>query len=155
MTEFKAPQGYLPHRPPMVLLDKVVAITERTCHCEVSVSEHSVLAPFLDDRQNLPNFYALELISQTVGVWSGYQNEIRGRVNMPLGMVISVRDLRMDCAFFEHDSVLKICIESLMEDPTFGSCIGEICCNGTRLCQGRVNVYQATHAQLEQLFKRD
>ena len=155
MTEFKPPVAYLPHRPPMVLIEHVVDITDTTAYCTVTVDKNGVLGPFLDAQQNLPNFYALELISQTVGVWSGYQNEVRGRVNMPLGMVLSVRDLKLETAVFNHGSRLEIKIESLMEDPTFGSCIGEIFCQDHRLCRGRVNVYQATHEKLSELFNRD
>ncbi len=154
MIEYKDPVAYLPHRPPMVLLEQVLSVTYRSARCQVTVSETGVLGPFLDADGDLPGFYALELISQTVGVWSGYQNELKGRQHVPLGMVLSVRDLNLETDCFRSGASLEISIESLMEDPTFGSCSGEIYSEGQRLCQGRVNVYQATAQQLEELFAR-
>jgi len=63
---------YLPHQAPMVLLENVVEVTEDTAQCSVVVSRESVLAPFLNARGALPAWYAIELIAQTIGGWSGW-----------------------------------------------------------------------------------
>ena len=65
------PGCYLPHKKPMVLIDKVVEITANTALCQSYVNEKSSLAPFLENK-DLPSYYIIELISQAIGVWSGF-----------------------------------------------------------------------------------
>ena len=48
----------------MLLLEEVVNVTDETATCRVTVSPHSVLAPFLDAEGNLPGWFALELMAQ-------------------------------------------------------------------------------------------
>ena len=154
MTEYKKPVDYLPHRPPMVLLDRVISVSDTEAVCELDITRDSAAAPFLSEDGTLPAYFSLELISQTVGVWSGYQNQKAGRENVPLGMVLSARDLKSETAEYPLGCTLTVHIETLMSDGTIGSCQGEISIDGTVVSSGRVNVYQATQAQLAELFRR-
>ena len=71
MSRYLTPSEYLPHDAPMMLLEEVIDVTDSSTHCRVSVTHDSVLAPFIDAQGNLPGWFALELMAQTVGVWSG------------------------------------------------------------------------------------
>ena len=62
----------------MLLLEEVEAVTADTATCRVAVSPGSVLAPFLDTNGDLPGWFALELMAQTVGVWSGWHRQQQG-----------------------------------------------------------------------------
>lgn len=82
MNHYLSPGDYLPHDAPMLLLEEVVNVTDETATCRVTVSPHSVLAPFLDAEGNLPGWFALELMAQTVGVWSGWHRLQRASVHL-------------------------------------------------------------------------
>lgn len=51
----------------MLLLEEVVSVSDDSAVCRVTVSPSGVLAPFLDPDGNLPGWFALELMAQTVG----------------------------------------------------------------------------------------
>ncbi len=152
---FEKPVAYLPHRPPMVLLDEVISVDEINTECRVRVAEDSCLGPFLDEQGDLPAYFALELISQCVGVWSGFLNKQAGKTVIPLGMVLGARGLECKSPSFKAGCELKVETAALMNDGRFGSCQGKISCGDEVLCTGRVNVYQATEAELDKLFARN
>ena len=66
MTKYLLPENYLPHRPPMVLIDKVLEVTNETALCESYVREDGVLRNFLNENSELPSYFTIELIAQTV-----------------------------------------------------------------------------------------
>ncbi|MDR8269420.1 3-hydroxy-fatty acyl-ACP dehydratase, partial [Acinetobacter baumannii] len=74
-------------------LEEVEAVTADTATCRVAVSPGSVLAPFLDTNGDLPGWFALELMAQTVGVWSGWHRQQQGQTSLALGMVLGAREL--------------------------------------------------------------
>ena len=76
---YLSPVDYLPHDAPMMLLESVECVTDDTAVCRVAVNRHSVLAPFLNADGDLPGWYALELMAQTVGVWSGWPRPPQGQ----------------------------------------------------------------------------
>lgn len=79
MSHYLSPGEYLPHDAPMLLLEEVVRVGEDTAVCCVTVASGGVLAPFLDPQGNLPGWFALELMAQTVGVWSGWHRHQQGQ----------------------------------------------------------------------------
>lgn len=78
---------YLPHQSPMVMLDKVYVVEESNAECRVTVSQDSVLAPFLDTHGCLPNWFAIELMAQTIGVWRGWHG-LQQAVPPTIGMLL-------------------------------------------------------------------
>ncbi len=72
------PGDYLPHDTPMLLLESVENVTDDRAVCSVTVNDRGVLAPFLDADGNLPGWFALELMAQTVGVWSEWHRMQKG-----------------------------------------------------------------------------
>ena len=57
----------------MVMLDTVRLIEAGHAICSVTVSPEGVLAPFLDSAGNLPAWFGLEIMAQTVGVSAASQ----------------------------------------------------------------------------------
>ena len=68
---YLSPADYLPHDAPMMLLERVERVTDSSAVCSVTVDGHGVLAPFLNVDGDLPGWFALELMAQTVGGFSG------------------------------------------------------------------------------------
>ncbi|MCT4704270.1 3-hydroxy-fatty acyl-ACP dehydratase [Enterobacteriaceae bacterium H20N1] len=152
MIDYLAPQRYLPHEAPMCLLDKVIEVTQETAHCQVKVSADGVLAPFLDRDGTLPGWFAIEIIAQTVGVWSGWHTMNAGEESVGVGMLLGGRGLRCPEGGFPASTVLDCKVTLLMRDEKIGSFEGEILANNRLMASGRVNTYQPDKNELEQLF---
>ncbi|MCU6667366.1 3-hydroxy-fatty acyl-ACP dehydratase [Enterobacteriaceae bacterium H4N4] len=146
------PGDYLPHDAPMLLLETVEDVSEETAVCRVTVSGQGVLAPFLNAEGCLPGWYALELMAQSVGVWSGWHRQQEGRESSTLGMVLGARELVCDAGQFAANSLLTVSIKRLMQDERFGSFECAITAEGSTLATGRVNTFQPTDEELTSLF---
>ena len=154
MSHFLSPGSYLPHDVPMLLLEEVEAVTADTATCRVAVSPGSVLAPFLDTNGDLPGWFALELMAQTVGVWSGWHRQQQGQTSLALGMVLGARELVCAAGSLPGGKTLSISVKLLMQDERFGSFEGTIMVDDDVLASGRVNTFQPTTEELSTLFQQ-
>lgn len=154
MSHYLPPGDYLPHDAPMLLLEDVISVTEDVAVCRVAVSADSVLAPFLDEKRQLPGWYALELMAQTVGVWSGWHRHQQGQSAISLGMVLGARELVCAAGHFPGDATLTVTVNLLMQDQRFGSFECSINAGNDTLATGRVNTFQPTSEELTTLFNQ-
>ena len=148
------PVDYLPHDAPMLLLGSVEKVTDESAVCCVSVNNTGVLAPFLTANGDLPGWYALELMAQTVGIWSGWHRQQQGQSQSALGMVLGARELICATGRFPADSTLTITVKLLMQDARFGSFECAITSGEETLATGRVNTFQPTQEELATLFNQ-
>ncbi|KQN49055.1 hypothetical protein [Rahnella sp. R3(2024)] len=136
---------FLPHAEPMVLLENVIDVTRDTALCSVVVSQDSVLAPFLNADGALPAWYSLELIAQTIGVWSGWHGAQSGEPPQ-LGMLLGGRGLKCAVPEFAAGSELLIRVSMVLRDEKIASFEGVISIKGEQdnlqVAQGRLNTYQ-------------
>ncbi|MEW5561753.1 3-hydroxy-fatty acyl-ACP dehydratase [Enterobacter asburiae] len=154
MSHYFSPGAYLPHDAPMLLLETVLSVTEEQAVCQVVVNRRGVLAPFLDANGNLPGWYAMELMAQTVGVWSGWHRQQRGEAQISLGMVLGARELKCANGELAAESQLDITVTLLMQDERFGSFECAITAGGETLASGRVNTFQPSQEELTTLFQQ-
>ncbi|PHM69844.1 hotdog family protein [Xenorhabdus kozodoii] len=145
---------YLPHATPMVLLEKVINVSSHHVHCQVTVSQDGILSPFLNEEGHLPGWFAIEIMAQTIGVWSGWHRRERKEDDSALGMLLGGRAVRCRIPAFTSGSVLDIQMNLLLQDEKFGSFDGEISCNGTVQVTGRLNTYQPDKTDLIQLINK-
>lgn len=108
-------KDYLPHAAPMVLIEEVIDVGEKSAHCRVKVAKTGVLALFLTPNGALPAWFAIELMAQTVGVWSGWHGKQQGG-EPKLGMLLGGRGLKCAVAEFAADSLLDIRVEMMLRD---------------------------------------
>lgn len=151
---FLSPGEYLPHDAPMMLLGSVENVTEESAVCRVTVNAQSVLAPFLNADGDLPGWYALELMAQTVGVWSGWHRQQDGKAHIALGMVLGARELVCAEGRFIAGTALTITVRLLMQDARFGSFECAITAGDATLATGRVNTFQPSAEELTSLFNQ-
>ncbi|KKW50477.1 3-hydroxy-fatty acyl-ACP dehydratase [Pantoea sp. BS_4] len=154
MSHYLSPAEYLPHDAPMLLLETVSSVTADSATCCVTVSPRSVLAPFLDADGHLPGWYALELMAQTVGVWSGWHRHQQGQSSIALGMVLGARELVCATGRLPADAALHVQVRLLMQDARFGSFECTITADEVVLATGRVNTFQPTADELHSLFQQ-
>ncbi|ELP5716051.1 putative hotdog family 3-hydroxylacyl-ACP dehydratase [Enterobacter asburiae] len=151
---YLSPEAYLPHEAPMMLLGSVECVTVDTAVCRVAVNGQSALAPFLNADGDLPGWYALELMAQTVGVWSGWNRQQQGQDHIALGMVLGARELVCASGHFAAGLTLDITVKLLMQDERFGSFECAISANEETLATGRVNTFQPSAEELTSLFNQ-
>ena len=154
MTDYLSPGAYLPHEAPMLLLQDVLSVTDEQATCRVKVEAHGVLAPFLNAEGALPGWFALELMAQTVGVWSGWHRRQQGDTASELGMVLGARELSTSTPAFTAGSTLEITVTLLMQDQRFGSFDAQISADDNIVATGRINTFQPDAEALAQLFQQ-
>ncbi|WP_413723519.1 3-hydroxy-fatty acyl-ACP dehydratase [Sodalis sp. RH24] len=143
---------YLPHDTPMVLIEHVCAIDDLHARCRVAVGREGVLGPFLNRHGDLPAWYALEMMAQTIGVWSGWHGRQRGEPPRP-GLLLGARALHCARPVFPHGSELDISISLLLRDERIGSFECRIECAGDTLASGRLNTYQPDENEINPLLQ--
>ncbi len=151
MSDFLPVGAYLPHRAPLLLLDRVIAVSDDSVMCEVTIDGVGVLAPFLTPQGELPAWYGVEIMAQTVGVWSGFHARQRGDREIRPGMLLGGRGYRATHATFASGSTLRVEMRLLMRDDKLGSFEGEIRSGETIIASGRLNTYQPDEQELIQL----
>lgn len=150
MIERAPAQTYLPHQPPLLLLEYVRAITENSATCEVTVSPTGILAPFLDENQGLPAWFGLELMAQTVGVWCGL-NDIKQIGAPQIGMLLGCRGFKSTLPAFPLHSALTIHVVKVLQDERLANFDCRISLDDTKIAQSKVTVYQPDAAERARL----
>ncbi|CDH22465.1 hotdog family protein [Xenorhabdus bovienii] len=155
MSDYLSVDRYIPHEAPMILLENVISVSSDSVHCQVTVSKNGVLSPFLNAEGHLPGWFAIEIMAQTIGVWSGWHRHARKEEDSALGMLLGGRAIRCQTPFFVNGQVLDIHMNLLLQDEKFGSFEGDISGNGEILATGRLNTYQPDQTELKKLFQQD
>ena len=151
MNDFLPPGDYLPHAFPMVLLDKVRAVDDDSAVCHVKVAPEGVLAPFLDSNNALPGWFVLEIMAQTIGVWSGLHGLENGEFPN-VGLLLGTRGLRCERPSFPQGSELVCYIHLSLRDEKLGSFECVITLDGEQIASARLSTYQPDEQELKQLL---
>ncbi|MCL2076504.1 MAG: 3-hydroxylacyl-ACP dehydratase [Betaproteobacteria bacterium] len=103
---------YLPHRPPMVLLDRVVEVEELRIVCEVAIKVDS---PYCDGAA-VPGWVGVEYMAQSVGALSGWRSLARG-LPVKVGFLVGTRHYQSHVPEFRVGEMLRVAAaEELMTD---------------------------------------
>lgn len=161
MQETQSPYGlpsdYLPQKPPMQVISRIVSITESEAVCETDPGAEGPLEVFADERGRIPSEIAIELLAQCVGVWAGYQRrEVNRKAaeadrDAPAGFLLSVRAMKVNEAGIPRGAPLRITMRKLVYEESMGSFEGEIKAGETEVASGRVSVFQPKARDLERL----
>jgi predicted hotdog family 3-hydroxylacyl-ACP dehydratase len=93
----------LPHRPPMILVDRLVRTNGVETVCEVTIGPHSM---FLQTA-GVPAFVGIEYMAQAVAAHGGYQSYLEGQP-IVVGLLLGTRRFETHCQFFELGQALRI-----------------------------------------------
>jgi len=94
----------LPHRPPMLLINRLIAVNEQQSHTKVYIHPHS---PFYTPNQGVPAWIGLEYMGQTAALIAGYQVE-SGMIGSHLGFLLGTRNYQIHCPYFAKGLSLDI-----------------------------------------------
>ncbi len=142
---------FLPHRPPLLWVDSLLAIDDHSCRCAVSLGDRFL--PFLDKQHRLPAHFLLEIIAQSIGVWAGWHDRQRG-IPPQSGMLLSCRNFSSAQPHFTFGDTLEIQVEKLVQDQGTGSFEGKVFLAKPAVAQATLTTYQTAWENLEKLLQR-
>ncbi|QJR80941.1 3-hydroxylacyl-ACP dehydratase [Alteromonas pelagimontana] len=99
----------IPHRPPMLLINKIIEVNASSSSSLVTVDVES---PFYEGK-GVPAWIGLEYMGQTAALIAGYQRQ-QGLVGAHLGFLLGTRSYNAECDYFP-DGILKVsCVEKAL-----------------------------------------
>lgn len=127
----------LPHNPPMVLLDEVVAHRDDFIHTTVTIQADS---QFCENGQ-VPSYVAIEYMAQAVGVWNGLIARQQG-IPPKIGFLVGSRRLTLEVPGFKIGEKLDVYGQANYTDGAMAAFDCWIEIQGLRVAEGGLNVYQ-------------
>lgn len=97
----------LPHRPPMILLDELIAYDENSATAKVEIRADSL---FADQQGHVPTWIALEFMAQTVAAYAGMTAILQGNP-IQLGFLLGTRNCELAKSHFYSGELLIIHVE--------------------------------------------
>ncbi len=112
----------LPHRAPMIVLNKVDNCDFEQAKVEVSftVSKDDV---FFDEKLNgVASYFSLEYMAQTIGCFAGlYGKSLDANYKQDIGFVLGSRNLQLNVSVFENNKTYKVVASKVFFDTEIAS----------------------------------
>ena len=143
---------YLPHRSPMIMLDKIISIQNDFIACSVMVSSGGTLAPFLNEQNELPAYYFIELMAQTIGIWNGFHAQ-NTQEKPKIAFLLGSRLFETQIPAAPLNTEIIIEAKLVLKDEQLANFEAAIIIDHTNVAQARLNVYQPDQAETEQLLQ--
>ena len=108
----------IPHRPPMLLINKILSLSDKTSSAEVIIDDQT---PFYETNLGVPAAIGIELMGQTAALIAGHQ-ALQNPKDAKLGFLLGTRKYQSSVAYFKENSMLEVkCIEGAMVGETLAS----------------------------------
>jgi predicted hotdog family 3-hydroxylacyl-ACP dehydratase len=101
----------VPHRPPMILIDRMIEATDTAMTCEVTITPQTLLI----ESAGVPAFVGLEYMAQAVAAYGGYKAYLAGQP-IGLGLLLGTPQLKISCQFFHCGQTLQIQVTHIWGD---------------------------------------
>ncbi|MBP1627422.1 MAG: beta-hydroxyacyl-ACP dehydratase [Holophagaceae bacterium] len=133
------PVGFVPHRPPMLLLDGVRGTTDKTSHACLTVDPK---AWYADPDGSMPAWYGIELMAQAVSAYSGgikrSQNQKPSK-----GYLLGTRAYTSKLPAFPPGATLEIhCTQEYADDSGLWAFECSILLEGTPVATAMLKVFE-------------
>lgn len=126
----------LPHRPPMLLLDAVVAFDEESIECTVEIRES---ATFFEPG-GVPAWVALEYCAQAIAAYAGLKARSTG--GQPrMGLLVAAREFSLQTAVFRAGERLLIRAHREFGEERVGRFSCQVLCEGAAVANASLSVY--------------
>lgn len=130
----------LAHEAPMILIDKLVAYSEDSAQCEVTITQQS--ACYDASLNGVPAYVGIEYMAQSIAAFAG-ANDIDAGRQKRVGFLLGTRKLTLNTPQFTLNDTLTITVQRIyQEDTGLGVFDCKITKNDDSLAEARVNVFQ-------------
>jgi len=132
----------VPHKPPMLLLDRVVSYSKDFVSCEVVIRPDSPFCAAAGVPAGVPAIVGLEYMAQTVATYAGLAGREKGE-QVRIGFLLGSRDVRIDADVFAIGDRLTIEARRTWGENDLGSFQCRVLRGeGEVLLEGSLTVYQ-------------
>lgn len=133
----------IPHRPPMLLVERLLTCSDHAGEAEAVVRESW---PLVDADQELDPVAFVELLAQAYGLVRGFEALLAGQA-MREGFLVGMRKVEVLGRAFAGDRLrVKVWTEADLEG--FAVAGGEVRCGSEVLAKGSIKVYTPTPEEL-------
>lgn len=139
----------VPHRPPMLLIDRIIEAAEDRVTAEARIDPACVFA--VGD-EGVPSYVGLEMMAQTVCAYDGLRHFDKG-LPPPIGFLLGCRRYTVRRPYLLPGEVLTITARMLLYDGDMASFDCSIRDDAAaKFAEGSLNVYRP--ANPEAVFRR-
>ncbi|MDH5190235.1 MAG: hotdog family protein [Gammaproteobacteria bacterium] len=139
----------MPHKPPMLLIDRIIDWGDEYLTAEVCIDSNSM---FLDENNNVPAWVGIEYMAQTVAAFAGVRAYNEG-APIPVGFLLGTRKYLSKVDHFKNGEKLVVKIQSVYEDEAgLGSFDCEICTDNV-LASARINTFKPKNDKLQDFLE--
>lgn len=133
-------EDVLPHKAPMILIDKLVSFDENNGWCTQQITKDSLL--YNDALQGVPSYVGIEYMAQSIAAYAN-ANELINKRPVKIGFLVSTRKFNCKETVFGLGLALTIHVEKLFQDDsglTAFHC--KIMNNDEEMVSATINVFQ-------------
>ena len=137
MTRYPPLEDLLPHRAPMILLDRVEDDAEESITCAVTLSDESTFV----ENGSVPAVVATEYMAQCVATFAGLKAFRQGG-DVRVGYVIGARLIELAVDAFHVGEKLVVEVHRVWGDDALGTFDCTVDSDGRRVASATLTVYQ-------------
>ena len=101
----------IPHRPPMLLINKVLELSDKSSAALVTIDKQ---ASFYEPNKGVPTWIGLEYMGQTAALIAGYQRQ-KGMIGPHMGFLLGTRAYKAQSDYFDDGITLRVsCAEKIL-----------------------------------------
>jgi radical SAM protein with 4Fe4S-binding SPASM domain len=126
----------VPHKAPMLMVDRVLEIGERVSVCEVHLSSDIL---FADENGKLDAASYPEIISQAIAAREGFRN-MGDKTYQSEGFLVGIKNLEVLGTASVGDT-LQVAVYKSARYGEFGIINGEVCKEGTIIARGEIKLW--------------
>lgn len=135
----------LPHRAPMILIDRLLEHATDTLLTEVCIGPQS--AYFDAASQSVPNYVGIEYMAQSIAALAGLEASVRGEA-IRVGFLLGTRKLSLAIPAYEQGECYQTRVTRLyQEDNGLAVFDCKIFHNNQLVAEANVNVFQPQDTQ--------
>lgn len=136
----------IPHREPLILLDKVISSDAEGIECQVEITPKS----FLCEDGRVPAYAGMEYIAQSIAAFSGVTNLDSGK-DPEIGFLLGVRKFQSTIPYFKLGDVLTVKSNVVFFEGSLGSFSGSIEVEGKTVITTNLSTFRPTKQQFDEL----
>lgn len=149
----------------MCVITRVVSVGEADVTTEADLDSDGVFATHWRPDGELPEAFFLEVMAQTIGIWSHVHDDLPvahghdGKIVVPVGdrkadagLLLSVRGIRIERCVRRGEGTLVCTMSKMMLDDRLAVFEGTVSCNGEAVASGRLTVFQPLESEIDSLL---
>ena len=134
----------VPHKPPMLIIDKLIEIGERASVSEMEISKDSI---FIGEDGRLDEASYAEIISQAIAAQNGFRN-LGNQKSEAQGLLLGIKNLEI-LGSAQIGDKLRVSVYKVAKYGEFGVIKGEIFRGKDLIVRGEIKVWHNDNKSLE------